>query len=110
MRSDHLRSFGDPETGHAGADDERGNFSPSVWSGSRAGKDCVEISDAGARNKTLSTIDNVGIALALGHGFQSGHVRAGVRFRQSEAAIAFPAAARSSQKSRTCSVAARLIA
>src|SRR5437899_10252315 len=84
MRSDHLRSFGDIETWHARADDERGNLGPSVWSCSRAGKHCIEISDAGVRNKTLSTIDNVGIAFALGRGFQSGDVRAGVRFRQSE--------------------------
>ena len=47
MRREHLSSLSNPETRHAGANDECGNLSAPVFTRARAGKDRVEISDAG---------------------------------------------------------------
>src|ERR1051326_4564165 len=64
MGRDHLRPSRHTESLHARADDEWRNLCTPVAARARAREHGIEISDAGVRDETLLTVDNVSIVFA----------------------------------------------
>ena len=65
MRRDHFRPLSDIESGHARGNNEGRNLCATVGSRARAGKDCVEISDACVGNEAFAAVNYVAVVIDL---------------------------------------------